>query len=110
MHGQGRATGAGLVLALALALMVSAPGAAHAQFPDVDPLKPASCDVKDGWMTVYAQALNGWDKATKSGKFSSQQSTDVSVWLIALLNRIAETNDIKGVCLDIIARRTAENF
>lgn len=94
---------------LALVLLVLSP-AAFAQFPAVDPMDAKSCDVKNGWMTVYSQAMRGWDKATKDGRLKEPLTSDIAVWLVAQQNRVIETNDTKGVCLDAIAMRKKHDF
>lgn len=94
-----------------LAMSVVFP-AAHAQddFPKVDPMAEASCDVPDGWMTVFSQYANALIRAKDEGRITDPLLTDLSVWYVQQQNRIIETNDTRGVCLDAIAMRRRHGF
>ena len=95
------------IVASLLASLLAVPASAQAP---LDPLDPASCDVADGWMTVLEEFVIAWDAATQSGQLGEPRSTEIAGWYVKQLNRIAETNDTRGVCLDSIALRNAERF
>ncbi len=95
-----------------LLAMATGLSAANAQegFPKVDPMAEASCDVKDGWMTVFSQYANALMRAKDEGRINDPLLTDLSVWYVQQQNRIIETNDTRGVCLDAIAMRRKHGF
>lgn len=96
-----------------IAVMALAGAQAFAQpsgFPKVDPMDVASCDVEDGWMTVFNAYAMALYEAMEANRIVDPLATELSVWHLQQQNRIIETNDVKGVCLDTIALRKEHGF
>lgn len=99
-----------IVVALAAWLALPATAQRPEGFPDVDPMAEASCDVTDGWMTVFSDYASALMKAKTDGRIVDPLLTQLSVWYVQQQNRIIDTNDVRGVCLDTIAMRRRHGF
>ncbi len=84
--------------------MVGAAGSALVRFA----LVVANTRSCPAW--IWDSAATALMKAKTDGRIVDPLLTQLSVWYVQQQNRIIDTNDVRGVCLDTIAMRRRHGF
>ncbi len=82
----------------------------EADLPDVDARDPASCDVRNGWMTVYKQFLVAWNDARDHGRLSEEVHRTLLERLLQQDAYYSETGDAITLCRQQISWRRQYGF